>query len=92
MGRIGDRAAALALPWWTRTMTAGTVLLAVALVAIQIPGVPSAFGLPSAVGGSARSVDVFPPLAAAVAATTALKALGLVVRVPLSLYVYPETD
>ncbi|MFB6280781.1 MAG: hypothetical protein ABEH40_02040 [Haloferacaceae archaeon] len=90
MGRIGARAAALAFPWWTRTMKAGTALLAAAFVAVQMPGVPVPFGLPSAVGESARSVDVFPALAAAVAVTSALKALGLAVRVPLSLYAYPD--
>ncbi|MFB6281649.1 MAG: hypothetical protein ABEH40_06500 [Haloferacaceae archaeon] len=84
--RITERAEALGLPWFSRTMRLGTVLLAVLLFAAQSPGIPAAdpvTALRHALVGAAISV------ATAVIVLTWVKAASLVVRVPLSLYLYP---
>lgn len=83
-----DRAVALAFPWWTTPMKVGTAVLAVGLVVIQIPGMP--VGPLSAVGNSPQSIDALPAVAGAAAVTSALKAVGIAVRVPLSLHYYSD--
>jgi hypothetical protein len=83
---IADRAEALALPWFSRSMRILTGLVAVGLfvpLVIDLPG-----GDPVPVAG-VLVAGALVSLAGAAALTTGLKVFSLVIRVPLSLYLYP---
>lgn len=84
--RIAERVEALGLPWFSRTMRIGTLLFAVVLFVFQLLNPPS--GGPVAVAGKLVAGAVMSVVSAAVI-TTYLKIGTLVVRVPLSLYLYP---
>lgn len=85
--RITARTEALALPWFSRSMKVTTAVVAAAFFVLQLRGLAGAD--PVAVLVSVVSAAVV-ALASATVFTTWLKMLGLVVRVPLSLYFYPE--
>lgn len=84
--RITDRAEALALPWFSRSMLIATGLVAVGLFAPLVLAPPSGDPVTVAV---VLAVGALVALAGAAALTTGLKAFSLMIRIPLSLYLYP---
>lgn len=85
--RITERAEALALPWMSRSMKATTSVLAAVIFGLQVVPVPE--GSPVAVVG-ALVVALGGAVVGAVMITTYLKMFSLLVRIPLSLYFYPD--
>lgn len=84
--RITERAEALGLPWFSRSMRIATALLSVLLFATQLVELPD--GGPGTVLG-ALLAGLLMSILTAMMITTWLKMASLVVRLPLSLYLYP---
>lgn len=85
--RITERTEALALPWFSRPMRIGTVVLAAGFLVPLLSEVPVSRPATAIV---VIVTGVVTALATATAIATGLKLVSLVVRVPLSLYVFPD--
>lgn len=85
--RITERVEALALPWFSRAMRLTTVVVAAALFVPLLRTAASADPVTALVTLALGAVVA---LAGATVITTGLKLVSLLVRVPLSLYLYPD--
>lgn len=87
--RITERVEALALPWFSRAMRLTTVVVAAALFVPLVRTAVSADPV-TALVTLTLALGAVVALAGAAVITTGLKLASLLVRVPLSLYLYPD--